>query len=334
MGRKRVIDTDELLFDEELYELIGDKGLWVYVRLWSLAEDWGGYEPKYGSIALKMGVLKMSTEEIRSTITKLISVGKIITYRIPGLHNTEFHWIKNLLKHQPLNNPAPPNLPLPPWITCEIKEYASKKKYASYRIDLEKLASYTSSLPVEYPYPTGSPRNETKRNETETRKALSAEPTTSLQISPKELSEIWNRHAPKYLSRVNSMSDKRAKKLKHSMNSFNDPAWWTRLFQDIDLSDFYSGKDGKWTGMDFDWAILNCEKLRGKLDRATHNCSPLPRDDPKDPFNGPGLLKLDPNCPLCHGDWRNSKEPCSCLHPVEDDDAKPEPKRTAPPATC
>lgn len=63
------------------------------------------------------------------------------------------------------------------------------------------------------------------------------------------------------------------------------------------------------------------------------NTSPA-RDDPPDPFNAPGLLKLDPNCPLCHGDWRNVSEPCSCLHPVEDDDAKPEPKRTAPPATC
>ena len=43
MGRKRVIDTDELLFDEELFEAVGKDGLWLYVRLWSLAEDWGGY---------------------------------------------------------------------------------------------------------------------------------------------------------------------------------------------------------------------------------------------------------------------------------------------------
>lgn len=270
MGRKRVIDTDELLFDEELYELVGEKGLWVYVRLWSLAEDWGGYEPKYGSIALKLGVLKLSTEEVRSTITKLISVGKIVPYMVPGLHNTEIHWIKNLLKHQPLNNPAPPNLPLPPWISCEIKEYASKKKYASYRIDLEKLASHTGILPVECQYPTG--KRETKRNETETetRKALSAKPTTSPQISPKDLSEIWNQAAPAYLSRVVSMSEKRSKKLKRNINGRSDIEWWRQLFRDIDLSDFYSGKDGKWTGMDFDWAVINCEKLRGKLDRASH----------------------------------------------------------------
>ena len=64
MGRKRVIDTDELLFDEELYEAIGQEGLWLYVRLWALAEDWGGYEPKYGSIALKTGVLRMTADQV------------------------------------------------------------------------------------------------------------------------------------------------------------------------------------------------------------------------------------------------------------------------------
>src|SRR5512140_3585839 len=103
MGRKRVIDTDELLFDDELYNAIGERGLWVYVRLWSLSEDWGGYEPKYGSLALKMGVLRLTADEVRSTIVKLISLGKIIPYQVPGLHNTdivtEIHWLKNLLKH-------------------------------------------------------------------------------------------------------------------------------------------------------------------------------------------------------------------------------------------
>ncbi len=264
MGRKRVIDTDELLFDDELFNEIGERGLWVYVRLWSLAEDWGGYDPKYGSIALKMGVLRMTAEEVESTIVKLINLGKIIPYEVAGLHN---HWIRNLLRHQPLNNPAPPTLPLPPWITCKIKEYASKKKYASYRIDTDILASHTSSLPESY-YGILPVALETKRNETEkeTRKALSAEPT----ISPKILLEIWNQEAPACLPRVKSVSEKRAKKLKRSINGFNDREWWAQLFKDIDLSEFYSGRDGKWTGMDFDWAVMNCEKLRSKLDRASH----------------------------------------------------------------
>ena len=64
------------------------------------------------------------------------------------------------------------------------------------------------------------------------------------------------------------LSEKRTKKLKPNINGISGPEWWASLFADIDKSPFYSGKDGKWAGMDFDWAVMNCEKLRGKLDRA------------------------------------------------------------------
>lgn len=290
MGRKRVIDTDELLFDEELYEAIGQEGLWLYVRLWALAEDWGGYEPKYGSIALKTGVLRMTADQVCSTIGNLISLGKIIPYHVPGLHNTELHWIRNLLKHQPLRNPALPKLPLPEWIMCEEKQYGSGKKYASYRIDSTKIPETHGSLLVDSQNVLGHLETETEtetRKEKETKKILSkgnsslpvdyqgeqplsATPIMPIVISPKELSGIWNQFAPPYLPRVQSISDKRGKKLKRNINGQQDTEWWKRLFQDIDLSEFYSGKDGKWTGMDFDWAVINCEKLRGKLDRASH----------------------------------------------------------------
>ena len=146
MGRKRVIDTDELLFDEELFEAVGANGLWLYVRLWSIAEDFGGYEPNYGSISLKTGVLKLTKSYVNQTIEKFIKLGKILTYCVNG---KTYHWLRNLLKHQRLNNPAPPTLPLPPWVSCEIKQYKSKKKYASYTIDWEILTSHTSSLPVD-----------------------------------------------------------------------------------------------------------------------------------------------------------------------------------------
>ena len=162
MGRKRVIDTDELLFDEELFEAVGKDGLWLYVRLWSLAEDWGGYEPRYGSIALKTGILRLSSETVKEIIDELIILGKIVPYEANG---KTFHWIKNFLKHQRLNNPTPPSLPLPPWVICEVKEYKSKKKYASFQIDWEKLASCTSSLPVGYQNTTSSLETETKQKQ-------------------------------------------------------------------------------------------------------------------------------------------------------------------------
>ncbi|MDI6855120.1 MAG: hypothetical protein QME75_16120 [Deltaproteobacteria bacterium] len=153
MSRKRIIDVDKLLFDDELVEALGPEGLWVYPLLWGLAEDWGGYEPKYGMIALKSGALRLTKESVQRAIEALIRMGKVIPYEANG-HT--YHWIKNLLKHQTLNNPPPPGIPTPPWIKWEEGRHRSGKKYAKYSILQEKIPENSGSLPVAYQYLTGS----------------------------------------------------------------------------------------------------------------------------------------------------------------------------------
>lgn len=159
MARKRVFDG-ELYFDSELVGLLGSDGLHLYFRLWGLAEDWGGYEPKYADISLRMGALKISASKVESLIKKLIDVKKIIEYERNG---KKYHWIVNLMKHQPLDKPALPHLPLPEWITHEVKEYKSGKKYAAYTIIPEKV-------PVQYENSTSTVPELPKRNETETKR--------------------------------------------------------------------------------------------------------------------------------------------------------------------
>jgi hypothetical protein len=149
VARKRLIDTEELYFDTEIVKLLGDRGLHLYIRLWGLAEDWGGYEPKYSDIAFKMGALEFKTEEVEVFINKLIGDKKIIPYQKEG---KTFHWLVNLLKHQPLDNPSLPKIPIPKWIDCKEQEYKSGKKYAKYIV-------IKSRLPVAYRSATSSPRN-------------------------------------------------------------------------------------------------------------------------------------------------------------------------------
>ncbi len=55
MARKRVIDTG-LYFDTEICRLLGARGLHLYIRLWGLAEDWGGYEANHEDIALQQKI--------------------------------------------------------------------------------------------------------------------------------------------------------------------------------------------------------------------------------------------------------------------------------------
>jgi uncharacterized phage protein (TIGR02220 family) len=125
--------------------MLGPMGLHYYIRLWGVAEDWGGYKPNYEDLSLQMGALKILPKKCEEFDRKLIESGHIIRYQING---QPIHWLKNLMDHQPLNNPTPPKLPLPEWMDVEIHEYKSGKKYAKYRIIRDKL-------PDEYQDSTG-----------------------------------------------------------------------------------------------------------------------------------------------------------------------------------
>lgn len=276
MGRKRIIDTDELLFDEELYGAVGKDGLWLYVRLWALAEDFGGYEAKYGNISLKTGVLKLKTSQVKEIIEKLIKLGKIVTYEING---KKYHWIKNLLKHQRLNNPAIPTLPLPPWVSCEIRQYKSGKKYASYEIDWDLYYSSTGSLPVDDQQLPGAleTETETKRNETETRKDIVDPPArpssdsdensplkSGLIFSVQDLAKLWNKKSPPELSRVNlpfKRPPKDMQKIRDAVKRNPDMSWWEQVISAIYNSPFLRGINDRGWKASLDFVVRKAEEI-------------------------------------------------------------------------
>lgn len=126
------------------------KGLHFYIRLQALAEDWGGYIPDPEELSLRMGALKTSKKEVENFLERLKSAGKTIAYEKNG---REFHWLRDLLAEQPLNNPAPPKIPLPDWITWERKKYKSGKYFAIYKVNWELVSG---RLPVDYQYTTST----------------------------------------------------------------------------------------------------------------------------------------------------------------------------------
>ena len=154
MGKKRIIDSDSLFFKTKLHNLIGDRGYLLYIRVWALAEDWGGYEADYGAIALQTGVLRCTEDEVQGILEKLVKDKKVIPYSVS---KRTYHWIINFLEHQTLNNPSPSKIPLPPWIIQEIKQYKkskSKRKFARFTVDESKIPTdyqyAVCSLPVDY----------------------------------------------------------------------------------------------------------------------------------------------------------------------------------------
>jgi uncharacterized phage protein (TIGR02220 family) len=147
MAKKRTLDIEGLIFDSDLVSSLGPKGILFYEMLWGNAEDWGGIELNSKDLRLKMGAITSTTKEIDKFI-EILSNGlkKLIPYEYQG---RGYGWIKNFLKNQQLNNPALPKIPLPEWITFEVKEYPSRKKYAHYSVITEKI-------PVAYQYTTGN----------------------------------------------------------------------------------------------------------------------------------------------------------------------------------
>lgn len=228
--------------DAELAE-VSVETRYLFLGLWCLADREGKLKNHPKQIRFEVFPETKTKDDIEIMLKALVEHGLIIRYVV---ENKQYIKVTNFLKHQSPH-------------TTEKKSEIPEPNVSSREATLDN---------VDIALNPDSLNPDILNTEKE---ALSAEPTTRPSLSPKELSEIWNQSAPEYLSRVASMSEKRAQKLKRNINGHTDGEWWKQLFRDIDLSDFYSGKDGKWTGMDFDWAVINCEKLRGKLDRASHS---------------------------------------------------------------
>jgi hypothetical protein len=106
------------------------------MRLWSLAEAWGGMEINYKFIARQMGELEVTPQEAEKFCKKLVRMGKLFPYTVD---KKRFYWVRTLHKHQELRRIHPPKLPLPEWISVEIKDWPSGKKYGIFTINYDPM---------------------------------------------------------------------------------------------------------------------------------------------------------------------------------------------------
>lgn len=191
MAKKRTLDIEGLLFDTELVTTLSLRGLILYEVLWGVAEDWGGLELKACDLRLRMGAVKITTQEVERELDKLTNkIKKIIPYQVDS---KQYGWLKNFLKNQRLSNPALPVLPLPEWITYEVKEYPSKKKYAIYRVIQEKL-------PVDYQYTTSNTE----------KKPIETIPIETIPIETREVTAFWDYYLLKTKKAFKLTEDKRS----------------------------------------------------------------------------------------------------------------------------
>lgn len=124
--RKRMLNP-EFFTDSDIIANFDFAGRLFYEGLWCVADDSGCLS--LDALSLKMKIFPGDNIDI-STIQKyvdtLIAIDKIIPYEVDG---KQYGWIKNFCKHQRLDRPSPPTIPLPPFIIWHDEE---KEKYKWY----------------------------------------------------------------------------------------------------------------------------------------------------------------------------------------------------------
>jgi hypothetical protein len=151
----------EFLSDVDLL-FLDAHGLLIYQGLILLAEDSGCLECHPLQIKALAFPMRddITSDRIAATIAELVARGKLFLYQ-NGNGKTYIN-LPNFLKHQALRSPAPPTIPLPPWVRyhkpegekykCGRYELVESAKPAldgvEFRTDLyESLQTSTLSIP-------------------------------------------------------------------------------------------------------------------------------------------------------------------------------------------
>lgn len=117
--KRRMINPD-FFTDSLIVGTLDYPGRIFYVGLWVVAEDSGVFEPDL--LGLKMKIFPgdaLDPETIAAYYDTLKGAGKVVEYEAGG---RRYAWLRNFFKHQHLDRPNPPTLPLPPCVTWLGKE--------------------------------------------------------------------------------------------------------------------------------------------------------------------------------------------------------------------
>jgi len=107
--------------DTELIRHLHRDGRMFYIGLIQLADDSGCLEDDLLAFKIHLYPADMDVDldVLQRYRDKLIELGKLIPYEAEG---KKCLYLKNFHKHQSLRSPAPPEVPLPPWITWQAGE--------------------------------------------------------------------------------------------------------------------------------------------------------------------------------------------------------------------
>lgn len=226
MARKRMIDPG-FWIDEKL-GAISPLARLLFMGLISNSDDEGRL-PGHPAL-IKSQVFPYDADITPNQVTQwLEQLEELEILIIYTVDSQTYIQIKNFLKHQTINRPTASKYPDPSLNTHGVLT--------------------DNSLPKEE-----KRREENIREVEEKRKEdiLSSADDSLAPIS--EIVDIYNVKCTS-LPKVKQITDKRKKTLRIRWKKYNDINIYHQLFQMAEESDFLSGRNGKWTGCNFDWLI-------------------------------------------------------------------------------
>lgn len=124
--RRRMLNPD-FFTDPDVIANLDAYGRLFYQGLWCVADDSGCFDKN--TLYLKMKIFPgddISGTSLENYIQILEKEGKIIPYEVNGKY---YGYIKNFHKHQKLDKPSPPTIPLPEWIEWHGEEVYGNQRH-------------------------------------------------------------------------------------------------------------------------------------------------------------------------------------------------------------
>jgi len=248
-----------------------------FYRLLVMCDDYGRMDARSAILRAKgypLKIDKVKESDINKWLNKLVKVGLIHLYEVD---NKPYLYVTTWEKHQQVR--------------------AKKSKYPSPdEAQQQSDSTYNHMISDDNICPRESEYESESKSEYESEDILSPETgdTTSQtqqdKVPYQEIANLYN-DICQSLPKIKQITNKRKRSIKTAWHNMHENiSAFEQAFRKAETSDFLSGRNGKWTGCNFDW-LINSNNLVKVLEGTYDNRAAPINDLPENVRNALELVK-------------------------------------------